>query len=217
MAYLYRHIRLDKNEPFYIGVGSDEVGKYKRAYNIHNRSKFWKNIISKTKYEVEIVLDNITWEEACQKEIEFIKLYGRAELNNGGLVNLTDGGEGFLGYIKTESQKEHLSKVLTGKPKHNEEQKQKWRETRKGKPNPNGGGKNKKRPKTSVIHKGRISPNKGKGKQVSLYKITGEYIKTYNNYHELAHELNINPETVRCQLIGKAKTICNKKYKAEYL
>lgn len=23
MAYLYRHIRLDKNEPFYIGIGSD--------------------------------------------------------------------------------------------------------------------------------------------------------------------------------------------------
>jgi hypothetical protein len=23
MAYVYRHIRLDKNEPFYIGIGSD--------------------------------------------------------------------------------------------------------------------------------------------------------------------------------------------------
>ena len=29
MAYLYRHIRLDKNEPFYIGIGSDT--NFKRA------------------------------------------------------------------------------------------------------------------------------------------------------------------------------------------
>ena len=29
MAYVYRHIRLDKNEPFYIGIGSDK--EYKRA------------------------------------------------------------------------------------------------------------------------------------------------------------------------------------------
>ena len=27
MAYLYRHIRLDKNEPFYIGIVSDNVYK----------------------------------------------------------------------------------------------------------------------------------------------------------------------------------------------
>lgn len=24
--YLYRHIRLDKNEPFYIGIGSEKFG-----------------------------------------------------------------------------------------------------------------------------------------------------------------------------------------------
>jgi hypothetical protein len=27
MAYLYRHIRLDKNQPFYIGIGKDDVEK----------------------------------------------------------------------------------------------------------------------------------------------------------------------------------------------
>ena len=30
MAYLYRHIRLDTNEIFYIGIGSDI--NYKRAF-----------------------------------------------------------------------------------------------------------------------------------------------------------------------------------------
>jgi len=34
MAYLYRHIRHDKNEPFYIGIGSDS----KTTLSIHEKS-----------------------------------------------------------------------------------------------------------------------------------------------------------------------------------
>ena len=111
MAYLYRHIRLDKNEVFYIGIGSDNEGEYKRAYVKRNRSKYWKNIVSKTDYEVEIMLDDLTWEEACQKEIEFIKLYGRRDLNEGTLVNMTDGGDGGLGVIYTDEQLKKRSEI----------------------------------------------------------------------------------------------------------
>lgn len=43
MGYLYRHIRLDKNEPFYIGIGGfDKTEKefsYRRAYKIYRRNK----------------------------------------------------------------------------------------------------------------------------------------------------------------------------------
>ena len=120
MAYLYRHIRLDKNEPFYVGIGTDN--EFKRAYNLHNRSNHWKNITNKASYRVEILLDNICWEEACEKEIEFISLYGRKDLGKGPLVNLTDGGEGFLGYKHTESTKKTISQKLLGKTKHNKEQ-----------------------------------------------------------------------------------------------
>jgi hypothetical protein len=97
MAYVYRHIRLDKNEPFYIGVGEDspnEIGKYRRAYNVHNRSKHWKDICAKSKVEVEILMDDLTYEKAYEKEIEFIKLYGRVNLKTGTLCNKTDGGPG---------------------------------------------------------------------------------------------------------------------------
>ena len=38
MAYVYRHIRLDKNEPFYIGIGKDDSGEYKRANHIGNKN-----------------------------------------------------------------------------------------------------------------------------------------------------------------------------------
>jgi len=49
MAYLYRHIRLDKNVPFYVGVGND-TRNYRRANDSVLRNKLWKNIVSKTSF-----------------------------------------------------------------------------------------------------------------------------------------------------------------------
>jgi hypothetical protein len=106
MTYLYRHIRLDKNEPFYIGIGSDN--NYKRAYSKHSRNIFWKRVIYKSKYEVEILLDNLTKEQAKQKEIEFISLYGKKINKTGTLVNISDGGEGALGYKHSEETKKKI-------------------------------------------------------------------------------------------------------------
>lgn len=102
MAYVYRHIRLDTNQPFYIGIGSDDMGEYKRAYNKSKRSNFWKRIYAKANYRVDIVLDDLTWEEACEKEIEFIALYGRLDKGLGILCNHTSGGEGTLGNIQSQ-------------------------------------------------------------------------------------------------------------------
>ena len=62
MTYVYRHIRLDKNEPFYIGIGTDL--NYKRAYSKHSRNIYWQRVVNKTKYEVEILFDNLTKNEA---------------------------------------------------------------------------------------------------------------------------------------------------------
>ena len=90
-------------------------------------------------------------------------------------------------------------------------------EAKLGKPNPKKGKPDGPKPGVTKAHKGRVSPNKGKGNQVALYTILGKYIKTYSNYQDLAIDLQINPETVRCQLIGKAQTIKNKQYKAQYV
>ena len=114
MAYVYRHIRLDKNEPFYIGIGGETDGKYKRAYQSRSRNNIWKNIVNKTEYKVEILFDDLTWEEACQKEIELIALYGRKDLNKGTLSNLTDGGDGTLGIIQSEETKRKKSEFMKG-------------------------------------------------------------------------------------------------------
>ena len=111
---LYRHIRLDKNEVFYIGIGAD----MKRPYVKSGRNKQWRNIVAKTDYRVEILFDDIeTWEKACEKEKEFIKLYGRRDLGLGTLVNMTDGGEGSLGGNKTPETREKISRSSKGKKK----------------------------------------------------------------------------------------------------
>jgi hypothetical protein len=95
MAYVYTYTRLDKNEIFYVGIGSDT--KYKRAKNLSLRTNYFKKIINKSEHKLDIVFDNLSWEEACLKELELIALYGRKDLKTGSLVNFTDGGEGRKG------------------------------------------------------------------------------------------------------------------------
>ena len=41
--YLYRHIRLDKNEPFYIGIGTKKESKAKIKFNKKFQSKTKQN------------------------------------------------------------------------------------------------------------------------------------------------------------------------------
>lgn len=113
MPYVYRHIRLDKNEPFYIGIGSKE-GFY-RAYEKRKRNKIWNDITSKSDYSVDILFEDISWEDACKKEIEFIKLYGRINNKTGVLCNLTDGGDGIYGVVRSVEHREKLRIANTGK------------------------------------------------------------------------------------------------------
>jgi hypothetical protein len=107
---LYRHVRLDTNEVFYVGIGD-----IKRATVKNRRSKWWKRIITKTDYRVDILFDDLSWEEACEKEKEFIQLYGRKDLGLGTLVNMTDGGDGTIGRKMSEKTKDKIIKANTGR------------------------------------------------------------------------------------------------------
>lgn len=132
MAYLYRHIRLDKNEPFYIGIGSDKS----RCYTSQSRNNHWHNIVNKTEYRVDIIFDDLTLDEAKEKEKEFIVLYNKKS-NGGILVNLTDGGDGCFGFKATKEQSEKRSNRMLennhfkGK-KHTPESLNKMREAKLG-------------------------------------------------------------------------------------
>lgn len=117
--YLYRHIRLDTNQVFYIGIGSkrDSINyqkiktEYSRAYSKHERSEYWKNIVSKYSYKIEIILESNDYEFIKQKEIEFIALYGRKDLKKGMLCNMTDGGDGIVNYIASDELRKHRSDI----------------------------------------------------------------------------------------------------------
>ena len=110
--YVYRHIRLDTNNPFYVGKGSNN-----RAFSKWDRNNYWKNITEKYGYNVEIIIENLTEKEAFEKEIEFIELYksqGYCE------ANFTEGGEGLSGYKFSKKvligRGKKISKKLKGHP-----------------------------------------------------------------------------------------------------
>jgi len=107
MAVVYKHIRLDKNQVFYIGIGKDTS----RAYDFHkySRNNLWNKIYNKTEIRVEIIYENLSWKEACNKEIELIKSYGRIDLKTGILTNMTDGGDG----LYNPSEEIRISKRLS--------------------------------------------------------------------------------------------------------
>ena len=117
--YIYRHIRLDTNQIFYIGVGTKlyksrftHKGEYSRAYAKKGRNPYWKNITNKTNYKIEIILEFNSYQETLNKEKELIALYGRKDINTGILCNLSEGGEkGQRGrkFIMSTEQKKILS------------------------------------------------------------------------------------------------------------
>jgi len=112
-TYLYRHIRKDTNQVFYVGVGTGR--NYERAKTKSGRNQIWHNIVGKTDYEVEIMLDELEREIALEKEKEFIEMYGRIDLGTGTLANLTDGGDGCVGF--SDEVKKNLSDAQKGNQK----------------------------------------------------------------------------------------------------
>lgn len=92
MAYIYQHIRKDKNIPFYIGVGTKN-DNYKRAYTKESRNKYWHNIIKQTDFDVIILEDNLEKNIAFEKEKEYINKYKRF-IDGGTLCNICIGGNG---------------------------------------------------------------------------------------------------------------------------
>lgn len=138
--FLYRHIRLDKDEPFYIGVGTKKKGKtfierYIRAYTRYDRSRIWNSIIKKTEYEIEIMFESDDRKFVLDKEKEFIKLYGRIDILTGTLSNMTDGGEGGGNKSRAQLDKELETRKKTGSYQRNKERWTKWYdENLRGKP-----------------------------------------------------------------------------------
>jgi hypothetical protein len=119
-AYVYAHKRLDNKNVFYIGIGS--LSNFKRAYQVDKRNEHWKRIYNKTMISVEILLTDLTWEEANSWESYLIGLHGRTNNNTGSLCNMTNGGDGVRGWVATEETRKRMSESKKGF-RHTEENK----------------------------------------------------------------------------------------------
>jgi hypothetical protein len=107
---VYRHVRLDKNEPFYIGIGKNIERAYQKGST--RRSLWWTRITNTTSYEVDILFENVSMEFAKDKEMEFISLYGRQDINKGTLCNMTNGGESNAGRVHSKETRAKISKGI---------------------------------------------------------------------------------------------------------
>ena len=110
MAVIYRHLK-PCGEVFYIGIGKTS----KRPYSKKHRSKFWKDVVAKYGYEVQILKKDLSWQDACELEILLIAYYGRRDLGLGTLVNLTDGGEGCVGRQVSDETRKRMRNARLGK------------------------------------------------------------------------------------------------------
>jgi hypothetical protein len=115
MYYIYRHIRLDTNEVFYIGKGTISTkanntfeSEHSRAFvkSSTGRSPYWKRIATKHGFKVDIIFYSDSEDIIYKKEQEFIAIYGRKDLKKGTLVNFTDGGTNVIGTFSLQRKKE---------------------------------------------------------------------------------------------------------------
>ena len=136
--YVYEWIRLDTNEPFYIGMGHGN-----RCYYLtRNRNFHFNNIVKSIPVAVNILHENLNRQEAFDLEVWYIKEY--RDVIGYDLCNINDGGEGqtlcgeknpFYGRQHSNETKRKISETKKGKKTCTDKTKQLWSEQRKGKNN----------------------------------------------------------------------------------
>lgn len=108
--YVYEHLRADSGAVFYVGKGT---GKRCHIKGKAHRSPFWQRVTEKAGgFRIRIVADGLPEDLAFLVEIERI-----AQLRAMGvrLCNLTNGGDGVSGWVRTPEWKEKVGKAHRGK------------------------------------------------------------------------------------------------------
>lgn len=93
-------------------VNVQVLNVYTTEHFLKKRNKIWQNVVSKTGYRVEIVIESDNLEFIFNKEIFFISLYGRKDINTGILANRTNGGEGGTGVVYSEKWRKNKSEIM---------------------------------------------------------------------------------------------------------
>ena len=189
MYYLYQHIRLDTNKIFYIGISRhNKRSKYKRAAQKDKRNPIWKNIVAKTAFKYEILLESDDISVIKTKEIELIAKYGKIRDFTGSLANISDGGEGTFGYTLPKETLQKRSIKMKGK-KHSEETKIKMSKSQLGKVVPEEVGK-----KISESKKGKKLGKHHENVPLKVLHIPTDV--TYRSIMQAAKHFNIRRNTL---------------------
>lgn len=88
---VYLHINPILQEIFYVGIGNVQ-----RPYLKTSRRKEWADYVKLNgDYNVAVIYNNLSWNEAVKIEKQLIAQIGRKDKRLGTLINGTNGGEGF--------------------------------------------------------------------------------------------------------------------------
>jgi len=96
--YVYAYLRQTDNTPYYIGKG-----KGKRIYGKHSVP------VPKDKSKIIFYQTGLLEDDAFKLEQAYIKLFGCKDIGTGILRNLSNGGEGPGGFIRSDTTKHKLS------------------------------------------------------------------------------------------------------------
>jgi hypothetical protein len=116
-VYVYRDPRPTKNlQVVYVGKGvGDRMYAHWRK-RVHKNKGFGSFLALLRRNNLEPVIEKVSEyadeAEALAEEMRLISLYGRRDIKTGTLFNLTDGGEGFAGVVRTEEWRVNISQAL---------------------------------------------------------------------------------------------------------
>ena len=212
--YVYQHLRMDTNEPFYIGIGNKK--NFARAYEFRQdkRNQIWWRVYSKTTIEVEILHQNMSKMEASLKEKELIKKYGRKDLSEGSLCNLTDGGDGIWNAIRSEKTKKLLSvgKIGNKNPQYGKKQSKELIDKRfKNIIGSKKSDETKKKQSLSSI-------KSGQAKEVDVFKFeTNEYVGRFHAISEACRMLGFHHLNSKAILVANGKRRQTQGYVFKYV
>lgn len=213
MYYVYIHTL--PNNKVYIGITHQNCNRrWRNNGKGYRNNKYFYNAINKYRWENikhEILFENLTKEEAEQKEIELIKQYksnnkkyGYNIANGGNCLGTVSeqtkkilrekslGNHNAKGYVRTKEQREISRKVNLGNKNmlgkhHSEETKEKIRQAKLGK-------------KMSLETKIK------KGKPVVMFTKNNEYVNRFYSITEAHNKTGINLSNIRQCCVNNRKT-----------